>query len=77
MFQSLYRNIIPISVLDAIMDAQQGCGLSCTLLSLHSESSHLIGQHSAVQPRLPPLHMSPRQNHPPSINDPKKFSGKF
>ena len=21
--------------------------------------------------------MSPRQNHPPSINDPKKFSGKF
>ena len=33
------------------MDAQKGCGLSCAVLSLLSERSPLIGQHSAVQPK--------------------------
>ena len=33
------------------MDAQNGCGLSCTELSLLSEMSPLIGRHSAVQPK--------------------------
>ena len=36
------------------MDAQLGCGLSCVVQSLLSESSHLIGQQSAVQLRQPP-----------------------
>ena len=29
----------------------EGCGLSCSELSLLSETSPLIGQHSAVQPK--------------------------
>ena len=33
----------------SIMDAQYGCGLSCAALSLLSETSPLIGRHSAVQ----------------------------
>ena len=33
------------------MDSQYGCGLSCTVLSLLSETSYLIGRHSAVQLR--------------------------
>ena len=36
------------------MDAQYACGLICAVLSLFSETSHLIGQHSAVQLRPPP-----------------------
>ena len=36
------------------MNAQLGCGLSCVVQSLLSESSHLIGQQSAVQLRQPP-----------------------
>ena len=37
-----------------IMEVQQGSGLSCTVQSLLSEKSHLIGQHSAVQLRPAP-----------------------
>ena len=33
------------------MDAQKGFGLSCAVLSLLSETSPLIGRHSAVQPK--------------------------
>ena len=36
------------------MEVQEGSGLSCTVQSLHSEMSHLIGRHSAVQLRPPP-----------------------
>ena len=42
------------------MEVQEGSGLSCTVQSLHSEMSHLIGRHSAVQLWTPPLYMSPR-----------------
>ena len=36
------------------MEVQEGSGLSCTVQSLHSEMSHLIGRHSAVELRPPP-----------------------
>ena len=39
---------------EKIMDDQLGCGLSCAVLSLLCETSHIIGQHSAVQLRQPP-----------------------
>ena len=35
-------------------DAQKGCGHSCALQSLISETSHLIDQHGTVQLRPPP-----------------------
>ena len=41
------------------MDSQKGCGLSCAVLSLLSETSPLIGQHSAVQPKAMGLHPLP------------------
>ena len=37
-----------------IMEVQQGSGLSCTVQSLLSEKSHLIGHHSAVLLWPPP-----------------------
>ena len=33
------------------LDSRQGCGLSCTILSLIRKTSHRIGRHSAVQLR--------------------------
>ena len=38
------------------MDDQKGCGLCCAVLSLLSETSPLIGRHSAVQPKGMGLH---------------------
>ena len=53
------------------MDAQLGCGLSCVVLSLLSETSPLIGRHSAVQPKGMSLGILFR--HPPKRNRFKGF----